>query len=175
MPKSVPLLVVSLLVLLVTASFAETGGAEAFLKNYFRLREQMHPIYSGQAGKPVVEERHSNNTELEGNYRPDSGDIFTDLYVSGNYVYLGNAFEGLRVIDVSNPADPLEIASFPRRTTGVFRLVSGEIHSIATGAPLAFPTGVAFHRKENSLFIADFGALPWRYLLKDLEKRRALS
>ncbi|HIC68474.1 MAG TPA: hypothetical protein EYO90_02970, partial [Candidatus Latescibacteria bacterium] len=157
MPKSVPLLVVSLLVLLVTASFAETGGAEAFLKNYVRLRE-MHPIYSGQAGKPVVEERHSNNTELVGNYRPDSGDIFTDLFVSGNYVYLGNAFEGLRVIDVSNPADPLEIASFPRRTTGVFRLVSGKIHSIATGAPLAFPTGVAFHRKENSLFIADFGS-----------------
>jgi sugar lactone lactonase YvrE len=160
MLRSVSLRVVSLLLLLASASLAETGAAQvqAFLENYLRVRERMHSTYSGQAGQTGFEKRSSYNAELVGSYRPDSDDIFTNLYVSGDHVFLGNAFDGLRVIDVADPASPREIGSFPGHTTGVARLISGEILPIATTAQLLFPTAVAFARKHDSLFLADFGS-----------------
>jgi hypothetical protein len=159
MLRSVSLRVVSLLLLLASASLAETGAAQvqAFLENYLRVRERMHSTYSGQAGQTGFEKRSSYNAELVGSYRPDSDDIFTDLYVSGDHVFLGNAFDGLPVIDVADPASPREIGSFPHHTTGVFRLEAGEILPFATGAPLLFPTAVAFAREHDNLFLAEFG------------------
>ncbi len=144
-----------------STSFADTDRFQRWkiLKNYFRYHERINRNYAeSQRFKPVVAEVSSNNAELVGSYRPDSHEIFTDLYVSGNYVYLGNFFDGLRVIDVSDPANPEEVGTFPNYTVGVFTLdqTSGETVLRATGAPFIFPAGAAL-AAFDTLFVADFG------------------
>ncbi len=140
-------------------SIGDRSEMRELLKNYLRYRERMHQNYGeSQRFKPLVAQVSSNNTELVGSYKPDSRERFADLYVSGNYVYLGNSFDGLRVIDVSDPANPKEVGAFPNYTAGVFTLdrISGETVLRATGTPLIFPAGVALDR-NGTLFVADFG------------------
>jgi len=47
-----------------------------------------------------------------------------DIFVSGNYAYIADSFNGLRVVDVSDPANPQQVGSFDppgsRRAQGVY-------------------------------------------------------
>ena len=106
------------------AGASSASKAEIFLEHYMQALKARHPDFGSGRGAAAkwAAAPAGFNTELVGSYRLDSGDMFTDLYVSGDYVYLGNAFDGLRVIDAANPASPREVGSFPAKAGGVFKL-----------------------------------------------------
>ena len=50
--------------------------------------------------------------ELSGFYFADNSAIDHNLYVKGNLMYQTNYLAGLRILDISDPANPVEVASF---------------------------------------------------------------
>ena len=63
----------------------------------------------------------------------DAGDRAWGVSVSGSYAYMADGADGLRIIDVSNPASPVEVGFFD---TGAYALgvgVSGSYAYVADG------------------------------------------
>jgi len=50
--------------------------------------------------------------ELSGMYMADNSAIDHNLYVKGNLMYQTNYLAGLRILDITNPEEPVEVASF---------------------------------------------------------------
>jgi hypothetical protein len=63
----------------------------------------------------------------------DTPGIAYDVYVSGQYAYVADGKEGLRIIDISNPSNPREVGFFktPYTARGVY--VSGQYAYVAYG------------------------------------------
>jgi hypothetical protein len=55
------------------------------------------------------------------------------VYVSGNYAYVADGGAGLRVIDVSNPANPREVGFFDTPGFAEDVYVSGNYAYVAMG------------------------------------------
>ena len=165
------------------AGASSASKAEIFLEHYMQALKARHPDFGSGRGAAAkwAAAPAGFNTELVGSYRPDSVDMFTDLYVSGDYVYLGNAFDGLRVIDAANPASPREVGSFPAKGSGVFKLdpVTGASQALGNRVGMweenmAFPAALAFDAVHGRLFVADYGTLSLQGLGAAEERMGAL-
>jgi hypothetical protein len=85
----------------------QTGGV------LWTLNEQDGYIYTGIGSRLVVLDATGPNTPtLVGKSEPLGGFVYA-LAVSGTYAYVGDASYGLRIMDVSNPALPVEVGFFP--------------------------------------------------------------
>ena len=73
----------------------------------------------------------SLNVRLVGHY--DTGSEAYRVYVSGSYAYVADCFDGLRIIDVSDPVHPSEVGFYDtgNMANGVF--VSGSYAYVANG------------------------------------------
>ena len=46
-------------------------------------------------------------------------DFIRDIAIAGNYAYIANGSSGLRIINIANPQNPTEVASFDTLAVGV--------------------------------------------------------
>ena len=62
--------------------------------------------YGGPTRTHIWNVEDLENPQYLGYYSGQTNSIDHNLYIKGNYAYLSNYTSGLRVIDISNPADP---------------------------------------------------------------------
>ncbi|MBT4136668.1 MAG: hypothetical protein HOE48_02080, partial [Candidatus Latescibacteria bacterium] len=115
--------------------------------------EQMPLNYVPQQ---VIEETYRKSTERIAHYRPDTRESFTDLYPKDQYVYLGNSYDGIRIIDLSNPASPQEVGIFPKPATSISSLSNGTIQNLVSQNPFLLPTDV-LQTNNGTYYVADYG------------------
>ena len=77
----------------------------------------------------ILNIKDKSNPQLIGYY--DTPGYALGVYVSGNYAYVADGYEGLRIIDISTPATPTEVGYYdtPGYALGVY--VSGDYTYIA--------------------------------------------
>jgi hypothetical protein len=63
----------------------------------------------------------------------DTPGIAYDVYVSGQYAYVADGKEGLRIIDISNPSNPREVGFYKTLYTACGVYVSGQYAYVAYG------------------------------------------
>ncbi|MCZ6633602.1 MAG: hypothetical protein O7G87_09370 [bacterium] len=146
---------------LLTASVAFSEGIERAAKVVLHEDEGEYSksLQGPSLSRVLTLEPYARNTEMVSRYKPDSVEDFADLYVSGDYVYLGNYYDGLRVIDVSTPEFPRGVGLFPKPQSDVRRLVSGQGVRVNTDDSFLFPSGVVLEQNGDVL-VADVGRLP---------------
>ena len=115
--------------------------------------EQMPFDYTPQQ---VIAETYKVNTERIAHIRPDSRESFTDLYLKDDYIYLGNSYDGIRILDASSPSNPKEIGIFPKPNPDIVTLSNTSIQSRYTGNPLLLPSDLAVG-PDGTLYISDYG------------------
>ncbi|MFT5366790.1 MAG: choice-of-anchor B domain-containing protein [Candidatus Latescibacterota bacterium] len=104
----------------------------------------------------VIEETYRKNTDRIAHFRPDSRESFTDLYLKDTYVYLGNSYDGIRIIDVSNPSTPQEVGRFPKSAINISYLSNSTIQNVVSDNPFLLPTDV-IQTNDGTFLIADYG------------------
>lgn len=115
--------------------------------------EQMPLDYVPQQ---VIAETYRKNTERIAHYRPDTRESFTDLYPKDQYVYLGNSYDGIRIIDLSNPASPQEVGIFPKPETNISSPSNGTVQNLVSQNPFLLPTDI-LQTHDGTYYIADYG------------------
>ena len=63
----------------------------------------------------------------------DTGDLARGVYVSGSYAYVADGWDGLRIIDVSNPTAPNEVGFYDTGHEAIGVYVSGSYAYVADG------------------------------------------
>lgn len=53
-----------------------------------------------------------NNIEMVSTFIVDEEAVVHNMYVNGNYLYIGHYTEGVRVVDISDPTNPVEIGYY---------------------------------------------------------------
>ena len=112
------------------------SGDYAYMAQYF-------------AGIWIIDVSIPSNPSVVGSYNTDAA---WDVYVAGDYAYLADG-STLRVIDVSNPATPGEIANYttPFNATGVYPN-NNYIYVTCAEAGLQIYGSLMVHSEESHLF-----------------------
>jgi hypothetical protein len=116
----------------------------------FDASEQGDPsrpsVYSVEHGLPDAEGRLS----LEGTYSPGGA------VVAGDYLYATWMSDGLRVLDLSDPTEPVEVASFVPPTR-----VDPQRHFAAPNGNIAMPLAWSVHVVDNLIYLSDANTGLW--------------
>ena len=116
----------------------------------FDASEQGDPsgpsVYSVEHALPDAEGR----LPLEGTYSP-SGAV-----VAGDYLYATWMSDGLRVLDLSDPTNPVEVASFVPPTR-----VDPQRHFAAPNGNIAMPLAWSVHVVDNLIYLSDANTGLW--------------
>ena len=127
-----------------------------FSFNVFAHEDKLEQMPLDYVPQQVIVESYKLNTERISHLRPDTRESFTDLYLKDHYVYLGNSYDGIRIIDTSTPSAPLEVGIFPKPNPDIVTLSNGITHSRYAGNPLILPADLV-QTPDGILYIADYG------------------
>lgn len=135
--------------------------------------EQMPLDYVPQQ---TIAETYRQNTNRIAHYRPNTRESFTDLSLQGQYVYLGNSYDGIRIININNPSAPQEVGIFPKNAISISHLSNNTVQSLAPQNPYLLPTDV-LQTPEGTLLVADYGyerIVGFKQTLSSIEKPGAI-
>ena len=104
----------------------------------------------------VINETYKVNNERIAHIRPDSRESFTDLYLKDNYIFLGNSYDGIRILDASTPSNPKEVGRFPKPNPDIATLSNGTTQSRHTGNPLILPSDL-LQTPDGTIYVTDYG------------------
>jgi len=104
-------------------SITDVGGI-----GHLEVRENYAYIINND-GFYVWDVSNVQNPALQYSY--PSAFSFDDLYVAGNYAYLGAGPAGLRIFDISNPVNPVPLGTFDTYSVGLGLYVDDNIAYLA--------------------------------------------
>ncbi len=97
---------------------------------------------------------NDSNIELVAEYIGDAVQIAHNVHIRGNYAYLSHYVEGVKVLDISNPRDPVEVAYYDTYSQ------PGEGFHGDWGVYPYFPSGtIAVSDIETGLYVFRFDSV----------------
>lgn len=127
---------------------------------YFYMGDELdETTYGGPTRTHIFDCQNLDNPNYLGFYSGVESTIDHNLYVKGDYLYQANYTSGLRVLDISNPTQPVEVAFFDTYFAG-----NGVSFDGAWSCYPYFDSGtILISDIQNGLFLVRLSALEFVY------------